>query len=79
MAESVGDCCDNAIYESFFATLECESLERCLSPSQAEARMAIFDFIAEWYNPRLLHFAFGYLSLQDYERNHHLIPVRPNP
>ena len=42
---SVGDCYDNAMCESFFATLECELLEQQRFTSQAEARMAVFDFI----------------------------------
>jgi putative transposase len=48
---SVGDCFDNAMCESFFATLECELLERRRFKTQVEARMAIFDFIERWYNP----------------------------
>jgi putative transposase len=42
---SVGDC-----FESFFATLECELLDRRRFETQAEANMAIFDFIEGWYN-----------------------------
>jgi transposase InsO family protein len=42
---SVGDCFDNAMCESFFATLECELLDRTSFKTQAEARMAVFDFI----------------------------------
>src|ERR1700674_5327759 len=42
---SVGDCFDNAMCESFFATLECELLDRCRFKTQIEARMAIFEFI----------------------------------
>ena len=42
---SVGDCFDNAMCESFFATLECELPERCRFKTQVEARMAAFDFI----------------------------------
>ena len=48
---SVGDCFDNAMCESFFATLECELLDRRSFKTQAEARMAAFDFIEAWYNP----------------------------
>jgi len=47
---SVGDAYDNAICESFFATLECELLERERFRNQAEAKMKIFDFIEGWYN-----------------------------
>jgi putative transposase len=65
---SVGDCFDNAMAESFFATLECELLDRRRFKTQVEARMAIFDFIEGWYNPRRRHSALGYHSPIDYER-----------
>jgi putative transposase len=65
---SVGDCFDNAMAESFFATLECELLERRSFKTQAEARMAVFDFIEGWYNPHRRHSALGYQSPIDYER-----------
>lgn len=65
---SVGDCYDNALCESFFATLECELLDRRRFRSQAEARMAVFGFIEGWYNPRRRHSALGYLSPVEYER-----------
>jgi putative transposase len=75
---SVGDCYDNAMCESFFATLECELLDRHRFRSQAEARMAVFEFIEGWYNPRRRHSAIGYLSPVNYERNQ-LPPARPSP
>jgi putative transposase len=56
---SVGDAYDNAMCESFFATLECELLDRRRFTSQAEARMACFSFIEGWYNPVRLHSALG--------------------
>ncbi len=65
---SVGDCYDNAMCESFFATLECELLERTRFRNQAEARMAIFEFIEAWYNPRRRHSSLGYLSPLAFER-----------
>ena len=49
---SAGDCFDNAMAESFFATLECELLQRRSFKTQAEARMAIFAFLKSWYNTR---------------------------
>src|SRR6478672_1634522 len=67
---SVGDAYDNAMCESFFATLECELLERCRFKTQAEARIAIFDFIEGFYNSRRRHSSLGYLSPVDYERRH---------
>jgi putative transposase len=75
---SVGDCYDNALCESFFATLECELIDRRRFPSQSEARMDVFEFIEGWYNPRRRHSSIGYLSPINYERNH-LPPARPNP
>jgi putative transposase len=54
---SVGDAYDNALCERFFATLECELLDRHRFPSQAEARMAIFEYIEGWYNPHRRHSA----------------------
>ena len=64
---SVGDCFDNAMCESFFATLECELLNRRHFKTQTEARLAIFEFIEGWYNPHRRHSAIGYLSPIDYE------------
>jgi putative transposase len=64
---SVGDAYDNAMAESFFATLECELLERRRFHSQAEARMAVFSYIEGWYNPSRRHSALGYLSPVSYE------------
>jgi len=65
---SVGDAYDNALAESFFATLECELLDRNRFRTQAEARMAVFQFIEGWYNPRRRHSALGYRSPIDFER-----------
>jgi putative transposase len=65
---SVGDCYDNALCESFFATLECELLDRRGFRTQAEARMAVFDFLEGWYNPHRRHSALGYLSPAEFER-----------
>ncbi len=74
---SVGDCYDNALCESFFATLECELIDRRRFPSQSQARMAVFEFIEGWYNSRRRHSSIGYLSPINYERNQ-LPPARPN-
>ena len=67
---SVGDCFDNAMAESFFATLECELLDRRRFKSQAEAEIAVFDFIEGWYNPQRRHSSLGYLSPMQYEQRH---------
>ena len=64
---SVGDAYDNAMCESFFATLECELLARRRFTSQAEARMAVFSYIEGWYNPARRHSGIGYLSPIAYE------------
>jgi transposase InsO family protein len=64
---SVGDAYDNAMCDSFFATLECELLDRRRFTSQVEARMACFTFIEAWYNPVRLHSALGYRSPMNYE------------
>jgi putative transposase len=67
---SVGDCFDNALCESFFATLECELLDRRRFRTQAEARLAVFDFIEGWYNPQRRHSSLGYLSPLGFEQAH---------
>lgn len=67
---SVGDAYDNALCESFFASLECELLDRRRFASQAEARMAVFSFIEGFYNPLRLHSALGYRSPVTYEKEH---------
>ena len=65
---SVGDAYDNAMCESFFATLECELLDRHRFKTQPDARSAVFTFIEGFYNPRRRHSSIGYLSPIDYER-----------
>jgi putative transposase len=65
---SVGDCYDNAMCESFNATLECELLERTILRSQRQASLAIFDLIEGWYNPHRRHTALGMFSPVQYER-----------
>lgn len=65
---SVGDCFDNALCESFFATLECELLDRRRFKNQQEARMAVFEFLEGWYNLHRRHSALGYLSPAEFEK-----------
>ena len=67
---SVGDCYDNALCESFFATLECELLARRAWADPMTARAAIFDFIEGWYNTRRRHSSIGYVSPAAFERAH---------
>jgi putative transposase len=75
---SVGDAYDNAMCESFFATLECELLARCRFKTQAEARNATFAFIEGFYNKRRRHSSIGYLSPIDYECRHQNLKVDPD-
>lgn len=67
---SVGDAYDNALCESFFATLECELIDRERFPGPVEARMAIFDYIEGFYNPHRRHSALDYESPINFERQH---------
>jgi putative transposase len=73
---SAGDAYDNAMCESFFATLECELLARRRFTTQAEARMAVFEFIEGFYNPRRRHSSIGHLSPVEYERR---LTAGPDP
>jgi putative transposase len=75
---SVGDAYDNAMCESFFATLECELLARCRFKTQDEARNATFAFIEGFYNRRRRHSSIGYLSPMDFELRHHALAVDPD-
>jgi len=67
---SVGDAYDNAMCESFFATLECELLDRVRFRTRAEADRELFEFIEGFYNPRRRHSALDYLSPTEYEQTH---------
>ncbi|WP_259059048.1 IS3 family transposase [Salinibacter ruber] len=67
---SRGDCYDNAMCESFFATLECELIERDTFATKSEARLSVFEFIEGWYNPDRLHSSVGYRSPQNYEEEY---------
>ena len=55
--------------ESFFASLECELLGREKFPTQAAAKLAVFEYIEGFYNPRRRHSALDYQSPISYERN----------
>ena len=63
-----GDCWDNAVAESFFATLELELIARHRWATRAEARGALFRYIATWYNTRRRHSSLAYRSPAAYER-----------
>ena len=65
---SAGDCYDNAMCESFFATLECELLDRHRFASPKEATPVVFAFIEGWYNPHRRHSALGQISPLAFEQ-----------
>lgn len=67
---TVGDAYDNAMCESFFATLECELLDRTHFTSTTAAERGVFPFIEGWYNPHRRHSALNYLSPVEYEKKH---------
>lgn len=75
---TVGDAYDNAMAESFFASLECELINRRSWRTQAQARTALFTWIESWYNPRRRHSAIDYLSPNNFERKHteHVHPAQ---
>jgi putative transposase len=67
---SVGDCFDNAMAESFFASLETELLDRTTFHTRADARLAVFDYIEAFYNPHRRHSALDYQSPAEFERRY---------
>lgn len=67
---SVGDCFDNAMAESFFATLECELLAKRPFKTHAEARIALFEYLEGFYNLHRLHSSLGYVSPINFERRY---------
>jgi putative transposase len=73
---SVGDAYDNAMAESFFATLECELLDRCSFRTPAEAKLAVFEYLEGFYNPRRRHSSIGYRSPVQFE---HEFSGEPKP
>ena len=64
---SGGDAYDNALCESFFATLECELIDRTRLRTPEEAERAVFEFIEGWYNLHRRHSALNYDSPMEYE------------
>ena len=69
---TIGDCFDNSVAESFFATLQTELLDRSTWPTREVLANAIFSFVEGFYNPRRRHSTLGYLSPADYETQHAL-------
>ena len=67
---SVGDCYNNAVCETFHASIKKERIYRRSWPTRAEARAAVFEYIEGWYNPRRRHSTLGYLSPAEFEHHH---------
>jgi putative transposase len=65
-----GECWDNAVAESFFATIKRELIDTRSWPTREGLRRAVFDYIDGWYNTRRLHSSLGYLSPAAYEAIH---------
>jgi putative transposase len=65
---SIGDAFDNAMAESFFATLKEEMIYRRAWPTRHELEMEVFSFIEGFYNPMRRHSRLGNLSPANYER-----------
>ena len=65
-----GQCWDNAVAESFFATIKAELIDRRGWPTRVAVHKAIFAYIEGWYNTRRLHSSLGYLSPNTYETTH---------
>ncbi len=63
-----GDCYDNAMIESFWATLKEECVEKTVFSSRNEAKIAIFEYIEVYYNRKRRHSSLAYMSPFDYER-----------
>jgi len=72
---TVGDALDNAVAESFFATLECELLDRHAWPTRQGLRTAVFDFIEVFYNRQRRHSTLGYASPASYEQHPSAAPA----
>jgi transposase InsO family protein len=71
-----GNCWDNAVAESFFATLKKELVYRRRFATRAEARSALFAWIAVWYNRKRRHTSLGSQSPEAFERHYHQEQVR---
>jgi len=67
---TIGDAYDNALAESFFATLQLELLDRQHWANRRELATAVFDYIEAFYNPRRRHSSLEYQSPITYETHH---------
>jgi len=72
---SVGDCNDNAMAESFFATLETELIDRSVWANPAEARAAVFEYLEVFYNRIRRHSSLGNLSPEQFEERYRSAPA----
>ncbi len=72
---TAGDCFDNALAESFFATLQTEPLDRHHWSTRRQLETAIFDFIEAFYNPSRRYSSLGYLSPTNYEKMNSAVPA----
>ena len=75
---TVGDAYDNAMCESFFATLECELLDRVTFVDHSMARRELFQYIEGWYNTSRRHSALGYLSPVQFETLYYHTATKAN-
>jgi putative transposase len=76
---SVGDCFDHALVESFFATLECELIDRRHWRTREEARLEVFWWLEAAYNRTRRHSSLGYLSPTEYEARLSMTPTHNDP
>lgn len=72
---SIGDCFDNAMAESFFATLETELIDRSEWTNVAEAKAAVFEYIEVFYNRIRRHSSLGNLSPEQFEERYRSAPA----
>jgi putative transposase len=68
---TVGDSYDNAMAESFFASLETELIDRSHWRTRRETRAAVFEWIEAFYNRQRRHSALGQVSPETFEARHH--------
>jgi putative transposase len=76
---SVGDCYDHALVESFFASLECELIDRRHWRTREQARLEVFWWLEAVYNRTRRHSSLGYLSPMDYEARLSMATTHSDP
>ena len=72
-----GDAYDNAMAESFSASLECELIARRRWKNKTEAHLAVFTWMESWYNPHRRHSALNYMSPNSFKRKHQEKTINP--